>query len=79
MDRSRCRVAAQDWSLHTGFAAVHHKTVGYLVESRNQDRRLSGWRRGPGMPRSFDASGHVAGSQGLRQEDADCGDGKAVQ
>jgi hypothetical protein len=25
-DRSRCRVAAHNRSLHTGFAAVHHKT-----------------------------------------------------
>ena len=30
MDMSRCRVAAHDQSLHTGFAAVHHKTVGLL-------------------------------------------------
>jgi hypothetical protein len=30
MDRSRCRVGAHDRSLHTGFAAVHHKTVGLL-------------------------------------------------
>jgi hypothetical protein len=28
--RSRCRVEAHDRSLHTGFAAVHHKTVGLL-------------------------------------------------
>jgi hypothetical protein len=27
VDRSRCRVAAHDRSLHAGFAAVHHKTV----------------------------------------------------
>jgi hypothetical protein len=54
MDRSRCRVAAHGRSLHAGFAAVHHKTVG-LVEPQNQDRRLGGWRRDPGAPRSFDA------------------------
>jgi hypothetical protein len=27
VDRSRCRVAAHDQSLHAGFVAVHHKTV----------------------------------------------------
>jgi hypothetical protein len=30
MDRSRCRVTAHDRSLHVGFAAVHHKTIGLL-------------------------------------------------
>ena len=30
VDRSLCRVAAHDRSLHEGFAAVHHKTVGLL-------------------------------------------------
>jgi hypothetical protein len=30
VDRSRCRVAAHDRSLHAEFAAVHHKTVGLL-------------------------------------------------
>jgi hypothetical protein len=30
VDRSRCRVVAHDQSLHTGFAVVHHKTVGLL-------------------------------------------------
>jgi hypothetical protein len=30
MDRSRCRVAAHDQSLHVGFATVHHKIVGLL-------------------------------------------------
>jgi hypothetical protein len=32
MGRSRCRVAAHDRSLHAGFAAVHQKLSGYLVE-----------------------------------------------
>jgi hypothetical protein len=41
-----------------------------LVEPQNQDRRLGGRRRDPGVPRSFDVGGHVAGSQGLRREDA---------
>jgi hypothetical protein len=30
VDRSRCRVAAHDWSLQAGFAAVHLKTVMLL-------------------------------------------------
>jgi hypothetical protein len=30
VDRSRCRVAAHDRSLHVGFAAVRHKTIGLL-------------------------------------------------
>jgi hypothetical protein len=30
VDKSRCRVAAHDRSLHAGFTAVHHKTVGLL-------------------------------------------------
>jgi hypothetical protein len=30
VDRSRCRVAAHDRSLHTGFAVVHQKTIGLL-------------------------------------------------
>jgi hypothetical protein len=55
------------------------KPSGYLVEPQNQDRRLGGRRRDPGAPRSFYASGRVAGSQGLHQEDAVCGDGMAVR
>jgi hypothetical protein len=31
VDRSLCRVAAQDRSLHAGFAAVHQKTVELLA------------------------------------------------
>jgi hypothetical protein len=38
-----------------GFAVVHHKTVGYLVELQNQDRSLGGRRWDPGTPRSFEA------------------------
>jgi hypothetical protein len=55
------------------------KPSGYLVERQNQDQRLGGRRQDPDAPRSFDASGHVAGSQGLRWEDAVCGDGVAVR
>jgi hypothetical protein len=64
------QVAAHNRSLHAGFAAVHHKTVCYLVEPQNQDWRLGGRRRDPGAPRSFDAGGRVAGSQDLRREGA---------
>jgi hypothetical protein len=55
VDLRQCRVAAHNQSLHAGFAVVHHKTVGYLVEPQNQDRRLGGWRRDLGAPRSFEA------------------------
>jgi hypothetical protein len=55
------------------------KLLGYLVEPQNQDRRLGRRRRDPGSLRSFDAGGRVAESQGLRQEDAICGDGVAVR
>jgi hypothetical protein len=79
VDWSRCRVAAHNQILHVGFAVVHQKTVRLLVEPQNQDRRLGGRRWDPGASRSFDASGRVAGSQGLRREDAVCGDGVAVQ
>jgi hypothetical protein len=51
---------------------------GYLVEPQNQDRRLSRRRRAPGSSRSFDFGDHMAGSQGLRREDAGCGEGMAV-
>jgi hypothetical protein len=59
VDRSRCRVAAHDRSLHTGFAAVHHKTVGLLgwaTKSRPEARQAE---TDPGAPRSFDVGGHV--------------------
>jgi hypothetical protein len=42
MDRSRCRVAAHDRSLHAGFVAVATKPSCYLVETQNNDRRLGG-------------------------------------
>jgi hypothetical protein len=35
--------------------------------------------RDPGAPRSFDASEHVVGLQGLHREDADYGEGVAVR
>jgi hypothetical protein len=55
VDMSQCRVATHDRSLHAGFAAVHQKPSGYLVEPQNQDRRLGGRRWDPGTPRSFEA------------------------
>jgi hypothetical protein len=62
-----------------GLRQFTRKPSGYLVEPQNQDRRLSGRRRDPGVPRSFDAGGRVAGSQGLRREDAVCGNGVTVR
>jgi hypothetical protein len=55
------------------------KPSSYSVEPQNQDRRLGGRRWDPSVPRSFDAGGHVAGSQALHQEDADYGKGVAVR
>jgi hypothetical protein len=54
------------------------KSSGYLVEPQNQDRRLGMQRRDPAAPRSFDAGGRVAGSQGLRREDAVYSNGVAM-
>jgi hypothetical protein len=62
-----------------GLRRFTRKPSGYLVEPQNQDRRLDGWRRDPGAPRSFDAGGRVAGSQGLHWEDTVCGNGVAVR
>jgi hypothetical protein len=62
-----------------GFPWFTAKPSGYLVEPQNQDSRLGGRRWDLGASRSFDAGGRVAGSQGLRWEDADCGDGVAVR
>jgi hypothetical protein len=61
-----------------GLRRFTRKLSGYLVEPQNQDRRLGGRRRDLGAPRSFDAGGRVVGSQGLRREDAVCGNGVAV-
>jgi hypothetical protein len=49
------------------------------LSHKNQDRRLGERRWDPGEPRSFDAGGHVMGSQGLRREDAVCGDDVVVR
>jgi hypothetical protein len=62
-----------------GLRRLTRKPSGHLVEPQNQDRRLSGRRRDSGAPRSFDVGGRVAGSQGLRREDAVCGNGVAVR
>jgi hypothetical protein len=62
-----------------GLRRFTRKPSGYLVEPQNQDRRLSGWKWDPSAPRSFEASGRVAGSRGLRREDAVCGDGVAMR
>jgi hypothetical protein len=44
VDRSRCRVAAHNRSLHAGFAAVHHKTgqVTWLSHNTNTGGSVSG-------------------------------------
>jgi hypothetical protein len=62
-----------------GLRRFTRKPSGYLVEPQNQDRRLGGRRRDPGVPRSFDAGGRVARSQGLHGEEAVCGNGVAVR
>jgi hypothetical protein len=62
-----------------GLRRFTSKPSGYLVESQNEDRRLGGRSRDPGVPRSFDAGGLVAGSRGLCREDAVCGNGVAVR
>jgi hypothetical protein len=54
------------------------KQSGYLVEPQSQDRRLGRRGRDPGAPKSFNAGGHVVGSQGLHQEDTVCGNSVAV-
>jgi hypothetical protein len=76
--------AGAGWWLTTGvytrgLQRFTRKPSGYLVEPQNQDRRLGGRRLDPGAPRSFDAGGRVAGSQGLRREDAVYGNGVAVR
>jgi hypothetical protein len=62
-----------------GLRRFTRKPSGYLVEPQNQDRRLGEWRRDPSAPRSFDAGGRVAGSQGLRHEDVVCDNCVAVR
>jgi hypothetical protein len=62
-----------------GLRQFTRKPSGYLVQPQNQDRRLGGRRRDPGPPRSFDAGGRVAVSQGLCQDDAVCGHGVVVR
>jgi hypothetical protein len=72
--RSRCRVAAHNQSLCTGFAAVHHKTIGLLdwaTKPRPEARRVetgSGrseklrcWRTRGGI------AGLASGGRGLRR------------
>jgi hypothetical protein len=62
-----------------GLRRFTRKPSGYLVVPQNQDRRLGRRRRDPGALRSFDVGGRVEGSQGLRREDAVCGNGVAVR
>jgi hypothetical protein len=74
VNRSRCRVAAHNRSLHARFAAVHHKTVGLLglaTKPRPEARRAetgSGhveklrWRRTRGR-----ITGLASGGRGLQR------------
>jgi hypothetical protein len=62
-----------------GLRRFTSKPSCYLVEPQNKDRRLSGWRQDIGMLRRFDVGGHAAGSQALRRDDADCGEGVATR
>jgi hypothetical protein len=54
-DRSWCRVAAHDRSLHAGFAADHHKTSRVTWLGHKTDERLGERIWDPGAPRSFEA------------------------
>jgi hypothetical protein len=65
------------YSEFTGFAAVHHKTVGFLscstkprLETRQAETRS-------GRAEKLRSGGHTVGSQGSCREDADCGKGMA--
>jgi hypothetical protein len=67
VDRSRCRVAAHDRSLHAEFAAVHHKTVGLLgwgTKLRPEARQVE---TGSGRTEKLQSGGYTSGSQGLRR------------
>jgi hypothetical protein len=66
-DRSRCRVAAHDRSLHAGFAVVHHKTIRLLswaTKPRPEARRVE---TGSERAERLRSGGHTSGSQGLRR------------
>jgi hypothetical protein len=69
----------QDEVCTRGLRWFARKLSGYLVEPQNQDRRIGGRRRDPSALRSFDAGRRAAGSQGLRREDAVCGNDVAVR
>jgi hypothetical protein len=71
--------SSQPKSTHGVCSGSPQNRPGYLVEPQNQDRRLSGQRRDLGAPRSFDVGRPLEGSQGLRWEDADCGEGVVVR
>jgi hypothetical protein len=79
IDRSRWRVAAHDRSLHAGVCggSPENRRVTWL--SHKTKTRGSAGGDGIRARRSFDVGGRVAGSWGLRREDAVCGDGVAVR
>jgi hypothetical protein len=62
-----------------GLRRFTKKLSGYFVETQNRDWRLDGRRRDPGVSRSFDAGGHMAGLQSFHREDADYDNGMAVR
>jgi hypothetical protein len=74
VDRSRCRVAAHDRSLHAGFAAVHQKIVtllGWATKPRPEARRAE---TGSGRAEKLRCrrtrggiAGLASGGRGLRQ------------
>jgi hypothetical protein len=78
VDRSQCRERLTTGVCTQGLRRFTRKPSGYLVEPQNQDRRLGGRRRDPGAQTSFDAGGRVVGLQGLRWEDAICGNSVTV-
>jgi hypothetical protein len=56
----------------------HRRTVSWFGP-KNQVRRPNTTETGPGHVGKLRSGGHVAGSHGLRREDAGCGEGVAVR
>jgi hypothetical protein len=65
VDSSRCRVVAHDQSLHSGFAVVHHKTVG-LLGWVTKPRPKTRWvKTGSGRAEKLRCRGTCGGIAGL--------------
>jgi hypothetical protein len=56
----------------------HRRTISWFGP-QNQDRRPNTTEMGSGRDGKLRSGGHAAGSHGLRQEDAGCGEGVAVR